>query len=46
MANISVYNMEGAEVGKMDLNDGIFGVEIKPNLVHKAVVWHLANMRQ
>ena len=46
MANISVYNMEGAEVGKMDLSDGIFGVEIKQNLVHKAVVWHLANMRQ
>ena len=46
MANVSVYNMEGAEVGTMDLNDEIFGVEIKPHLVHKAVVWHLANMRQ
>ena len=46
MANVSVYNMEGAEVGKMDLSDGIFGIEVKPHLVHKAVVWHLANMRQ
>ena len=46
MANVSVFNMEGAEVGKMDLSDGIFGIEVKPHLVHKAVVWHLANMRQ
>lgn len=46
MANISVYNMEGAEVGKMDLSDAIFGVEVKPHLIHRAVIWHLANMRQ
>ena len=46
MANVSVYNMEGKEVGKMDLNDAIFGVEVNEHLVHLAVVQHLANKRQ
>ena len=46
MANVSVYNMEGKEVGKMDLSDAIFGVEINEHLVHLAVVQHLANKRQ
>ena len=46
MAEVSVYNMEGKEVGKLDLNDAIFGVEINEHLVHLAVVQHLANMRQ
>ena len=46
MANVSVYNIEGQEVGKMDLNDAIFGVEINEHLVHLAVVQHLANKRQ
>ncbi len=46
MANVSVYNMEGKEVGKMDLNDAVFGVEINEHLVHMAVVQHLANKRQ
>ena len=46
MAQVSVYNMEGKEVGKLDLNDAIFGVEINEHLVHLAVVQHLANMRQ
>ena len=46
MANVSVYNMEGKEVGKMDLNDAIFGVEINEHLVHMAVVQQLANNRQ
>ncbi|MBR3039376.1 MAG: 50S ribosomal protein L4 [Lachnospiraceae bacterium] len=46
MAEVSVYNMEGKEVGKLDLNDAVFGVEINEHLVHLAVVQHLANMRQ
>ena len=46
MANVSVYNMEGQEVGTMDLSDEIFGAEIKENLVHQAVVLQLANNRQ
>ncbi len=46
MANVSVYNMEGKEVGKMDLNDAVFGVEINEHLVHLAVVQNLANKRQ
>ena len=46
MANISVYNMEGKEVGKMELNDAVFGVEVNEHLVHMAVVNHLANKRQ
>ena len=46
MANVSVYNMEGKEVGTVELNDAIFGVEINEHLVHLAVVQQLANMRQ
>lgn len=46
MANVAVYNMEGKEVGKMDLNDAVFGVEINEHLVHMAVVQTLANKRQ
>ena len=46
MANVSVYNMEGKEVGKMDLNDAVFGVEVNEHLVHLAVVQQLANNRQ
>ena len=46
MANVAVYNMEGKEVGKMDLNDDLFGVKINEHLVHLAVVLHLANRRQ
>ena len=46
MANVSVYNMEGKEVGKIDLNDAVFGVEVNEHLVHKAVVQQLANNRQ
>ena len=46
MANVAVYNMEGNEVGKMDLNDAVFGVEINEHLVHMAVVQNLANKRQ
>ena len=46
MANVSVYNMEGKEVGKIDLNDAIFGVEVNEHLVHMAVVQQLANRRQ
>ena len=46
MAEVSVLNMEGSEVGKMKLNDAIFGVEINEHLVHLAVVAQLANDRQ
>ena len=46
MANVSVYNMEGKEVGKMELNDAVFGVEVNEHLVHMAVVSQLANKRQ
>ena len=46
MANVSVYNMEGNEVGKIDLNDAIFGVEVNEHLVHMAVIQQLANKRQ
>ena len=46
MANVCVYNMEGKEVGKMDLNDSVFGVEVNENLVHASVVQYLANNRQ
>ena len=46
MANVSVYNMEGSEVGKMDLNDSIFAVDVNEHLMHMAVVLQLANKRQ
>ena len=46
MANVSVYNKEGAKVGSMDLNDSVFGVEVNTNLMHAAVVAQLANKRQ
>ena len=46
MANVSVYNMEGKEVGTMELNDAVFGVEINEHLVHMAVLSQLANNRQ
>ena len=46
MANVSVYNMEGKEVGSIELNDAIFGVNVNEHLVHMAVVQHLANKRQ
>ena len=46
MANVSVYNIEGKEVGTMELNDAVFGVEINEHLVHAVVVAQLANKRQ
>ena len=46
MANVTVYNMEGVEVGTMELNDAVFGVEVNEHLVHLAVVRQLANNRQ
>ena len=46
MANVSVLNMEGKEVGSMELNDAVFGVEINEHLVHQVVVLQLANNRQ
>ena len=46
MANVSVFNMEGKEVGTIELNDAVFGVEVNEHLVHLAVVQQLANNRQ
>lgn len=46
MANVAVFNMEGKEVGTLELNNAVFGVEINEHLVHMAVVAQLANKRQ
>ena len=46
MAKVSVYNMEGSQVGDIELNDAVFGVEVNEHLVHMAVVSQLANKRQ
>ncbi|MBQ3546451.1 MAG: 50S ribosomal protein L4 [Lachnospiraceae bacterium] len=46
MAKVSVYNMEGSQVGDIELNDAVFGVEVNEHLVHMAVVSQLANNRQ
>ena len=46
MANVKVYNMSGAEVGTIELNDAVFGVEVNEHVMHLAVVQYLANRRQ
>ena len=46
MTDIKVYNMSGSQVGTMELNDSVFGVEYKESLIHQAVVTRLANERQ
>ena len=46
MPKVAVYNMEGKQVGEIELNDAIFGVEINQDLMHKVVVSQLANRRQ
>ena len=46
MANVAIYNMEGNEVGSLELNDAVFGVEVNEHLLHMAVVQQLANKRQ
>lgn len=46
MANVSVYNMEGKEIGKLELSDTVFGTEVNEHLMHMAVVSQLANKRQ
>ena len=46
MANVAVFNMEGKEVGTLDLSDAVFGVEVNEHRVHMAVVWQLATKRQ
>ena len=46
MAKVSVLNMEGKQVDEIELNDAVFGVEVKENLVHQAVLSQLANNRQ
>lgn len=46
MAKVALYNMNAEQVGEVDLNEAIFGVEVKENLVHTAVISHLANKRQ
>ncbi|MCI8300167.1 MAG: 50S ribosomal protein L4 [Lachnospiraceae bacterium] len=46
MANVAIYNMKGSEVGSLELNDAVFGVEVNEHLVHMAVVQQLANNRQ
>ena len=46
MATVKVYNMEGKEVGTLELNDAVFGVEVNEHLMHLAVVGQLANKRQ
>ena len=46
MASVKVYNIEGKEVGTLELNDAVFGVEVNEHLMHLAVVSQLANKRQ
>lgn len=46
MASVKLYNMEGAEVGTIELSDAVFGVKVNEHLMHMAVVSYLANQRQ
>ena len=46
MATVKVYNIEGKEVGSLELNDSVFGVEVNSHLMHMATVLQLANKRQ
>lgn len=46
MPKVALYNMEGSQVGDIELNDSIFAVKVNQNAVHATVVNHLANMRQ
>ena len=46
MAKVSVFNMDGKQVEELELNDSVFGVEVKPHLMHAAVIQQLANKRQ
>ena len=46
MSTIKVLNMSGAEVGTVELSDGIFGIEPNESVVHEVVKNHLANCRQ
>ena len=46
MASVSVYNKEGKEVEKLELNDSVFAAPVNEHLVHRAVVLQLANKRQ
>ena len=46
MAKVAVYNMSGQQVGEIELNDAIFGVEVNEHVLHAAVVQYLANQRQ
>ena len=46
MANVNVLNMDGKQVGTIDLNDKVFGIEVSESAMHTAVVQYLANQRQ
>ncbi|RCX12792.1 LSU ribosomal protein L4P [Anaerobacterium chartisolvens] len=46
MPKLDLYNMKGEVVGDVDLSEGIFGIEVKPNAMHTVVINQLANRRQ
>jgi len=46
MPKVAVYNMEGVQIGDIELNNAIFGVKINEGLMHQAVLSHLAKRRQ
>lgn len=46
MPKVAVYNMQGSQVGELELNDDIFGVEINTHLLHQAVVSNQASLRR
>lgn len=46
MPTVDIYNADGKVVGNMELNEAVFGVEVRPDVMHEVVVNYLANQRQ
>lgn len=46
MPKVALYNMEGSQIGDIELNESIFGAEVNTNVLHEVVKNYLANQRQ
>ncbi|AEE90399.1 MAG: 50S ribosomal protein L4 [Tepidanaerobacter acetatoxydans] len=46
MPKVTLFNIAGEQIGEIELSDDVFGVEVRPDIMHRAVVNYLANQRQ
>lgn len=46
MPKVALYNVQGSQVGEIELNDAVFGIEPNESVVHEAVVMQMASWRQ